>query len=154
MLVKEYRTELLRNFAWLLFPVGHLLFSVIRFCPWQNLVWKIDFIHFLYRSVPQELAQQAIGKPELASFCLRAACSMNCPVSCAKIPRFSAALQPIGFRRFGSYALQNNSQHGEPGRLKNYQNLFFISQPNFGILPSRGKLIFHPLSASSQLFLF
>lgn len=62
-------------------------------------------IHILYRSVPQELAERAIGEPGLLSFCLRAACSMNCPDAYAKVPRFSAALQPISFRRFGSHAL-------------------------------------------------
>lgn len=35
MLVKEYGRELLRNFAWPFFPVGHSLFSIIRFYLWK-----------------------------------------------------------------------------------------------------------------------
>lgn len=116
--------------AWLVFSVGHSLFFIIRFYPWQKFwfLLKKKKFHIPYHSVPGELARRAAGEPGLASFFLRAACLLSCPEASAKVLGFLLHCNPsvLGDPYLILHKLRS-SQLSEPWRIQKFRARFYFS---------------------------
>lgn len=119
MLVKEYGTELLRNFAWLFFPVGHSLFPIIRFYLWKisSLFRKnVSYSIWLYSSgtctqrhwgslvwlcwLRGQLARWAVMKPALWFLAFQLPCSPSGLDLVLMLYKLIVSLESLGdFRR-------------------------------------------------------